>query len=212
MAKETSKNPASAFVPSSFMRARRPHLFSDSSVSTSPVLPRELLEYQLDSLTSRKEEAKFEHFARRLAEKEVCPNLLPQTGPTGGGDSKVDSETYPVAEELALSWYVGLGVGAERERWAFAFSAKADWRQKVRSDIAKIETTKRGYTKAFFVTNQAVPDRERAKLEDSLRSKHHIDVRIFDRTWILDRVFVGKHEKLAVAELQVTALSRREVT
>jgi site-specific recombinase XerC len=35
--------------------------------------------------TSRSQEVKFERFARRLAEREICPNLLPQTGPTGGG-------------------------------------------------------------------------------------------------------------------------------
>jgi hypothetical protein len=46
----------------------------------------------------------FEHFCRRLAEKELCPNLLPHTGPTGGGDSKVDAETYPVAEQVSLRW------------------------------------------------------------------------------------------------------------
>ncbi len=31
-------------------------------------------------------------------EVEICPDLLPQPGPTGDGDSKVNSETYPVAE------------------------------------------------------------------------------------------------------------------
>ena len=79
--------------PSSFMRARRPHLFSDTVAVDRPQLDRDRLEYYLETLTSRKQETAFEHFARRLAEKEICPNLLPQTGPTGGGDSKVDTET-----------------------------------------------------------------------------------------------------------------------
>lgn len=35
----------------------------------------------------------------------ICPNLLPQTDPTGGGDSKVDSETYPVSSEISDKWY-----------------------------------------------------------------------------------------------------------
>lgn len=79
------------------------------------------------------------------------------------------------------------------------------------SDIAKIVGTAREYTKAFFVTNQAVPDRKRAEVEDTLCTKYGIDVRILDRTWILDRVFKGHHEEIAVNELRVTALSRRDV-
>jgi hypothetical protein len=35
----------------------------------------------LDTLTSRSQETIFENFARRLAQCEVCPNLLPHTGP-----------------------------------------------------------------------------------------------------------------------------------
>ncbi len=57
-----------------------------------------------------------------------------------------------------------------------------------------------------------MPDRKRAEVEDTLRTKHGIDVRILDRTWILDRVFEGRHEALAIEELGVTGLSRREVT
>lgn len=199
------------FSPKSFLKVRRPERFSDTVDEEIIELDRSLLEYHLSSLTTRSQESDFERFARRLCECEICPNLLPQTGPTGGGDSKVDSETYPVADDLALAWCVGWGREAARERWAFAFSAKADWPSKVRSDIAKIAETKRGYTKAFFVTNQAVPDRKRAEVEDSLRSEHGIDVRILDRTWILDRVFSGNHEQLAINDLGVTALSRREV-
>jgi hypothetical protein len=92
----------------------------------------------LETLTRRKQEIEFEHFCRRLSEKEICPNLLPQTGSTGGGDSKVDTETYPVSDEISLRWYEGKGREASQERWAFAFSTKKDWRSKVRSDVEKI--------------------------------------------------------------------------
>ena len=68
------------FKPSEYMRARRPELFSDSiTVEEEPLLGREVFEYHLDTLTSRKQEYEFEHFARRLAERELCPNLIPQT-------------------------------------------------------------------------------------------------------------------------------------
>jgi tetratricopeptide (TPR) repeat protein len=126
----------------------------------------------------------------------------------GGGDSKVDSETYPVADRLALTWFTGVGREASSERWAFAFSAKKDWQPKVKSDVSKIEQTNRGYAKAFFITNQVVSDRKRAKVEDELTKKHKLDVRILDRTWILDRVFSNKRENLAIEELGITGLSR----
>src|SRR5215469_9225288 len=93
--------------PSTFMRRRRPYLFSDSKIISAPKLTREVLDHQLETLTNRKEENEFEHLCRRLAEKEICPNLRPQTGPTGGGDAKVDSETYPVSTEIAQRWYEG---------------------------------------------------------------------------------------------------------
>jgi hypothetical protein len=86
-------------------------------------MSREVLEYDLETLTNRKHEIQFEYFCRRLAEKELCPNLLPQTGPTGGGDSQVDTETYPVADSISLHWCQG-EAKANEERWAFAFTAR----------------------------------------------------------------------------------------
>ena len=170
-----------------------------------------MLEYHLDTLTNRSQEVQFEHFARHIAEREICPNLLPQTGPTGGGDSKVDSETYPVADQIALGWYIGIGREAASERWAFAFSAKKKWQEKVRSDVAKIVSTARGYQKILFVSNQFIRDKARAKVEDDLRAKHGLDVRILDRTWILDKVFGNGHEALAIEELGLTTSIRREI-
>ncbi len=90
------------------MRSRHPDLFSDSSLANDYFLTQSVLEYHLDTLTSRKQEYDFENFCRRLSEKEICPNLLPQTGPLGGGDSKVDSENYPVADKIIENWYEGI--------------------------------------------------------------------------------------------------------
>jgi tetratricopeptide (TPR) repeat protein len=199
-----------SFSPREYLKARRPEQFSDTIVDEISILDRSLLEYHLETLTSRGQDKEFEQFARRVAERAICPNLLPQTGPTGGGDSKVDSETYPVADSLSLGWYEGIGREAASERWAFAFSAKKDWRPKLRSDIAKIVETGRGYTKAFFVTNQFVPDRVRAQVEDELRKKHQLDVRVLDRTWILDRVFGDKLEDLAIQTLGISVSTKPE--
>lgn len=171
-----------------------PEQFSDSQIVKKGKLDKGFLDFYLNSLTSRSAEKKFEEFCRRIAENEICPNLLPQTGPTGGGDSKVDSETYPISEYLSDLWVSGNDSGlASNERWAFAFSAKKAWKSKVESDIEKIskveKETHRGYTRIFFISNQYISDKQRAEKEDALRKEYGIDVRILDRTWILDKVF-----------------------
>ncbi|MBH8578235.1 hypothetical protein I8752_35890 [Nostocaceae cyanobacterium CENA369] len=201
---EKRQQPESAtFRPSDFMRARRPYLFSDTQVVGEPLLDRNFLEYHLETLTSRSQEKDFEHFCRRLAEKELCPNLLPQTGPTGGGDSKVDSETYPVSDAVSLRWYEGVGREAASERWAFAVSAKQQWRSKVRSDVQGIVETQRSYTLIYFISSRYIKDKDRANIEDELRKQYNIYVRVLDRTWILDKVFQNKRENLAVETLKI---------
>lgn len=202
---------ASEFSPSKFMRARRPEIFSDSRMVGEIHLPREVFEYHLDTLTSRKQETEFEHFCRRLAEKELCPNLLPQTGPTGGGDSKVDAETYPVADVISLRWYEGAARSADRERWAFAFSAKKKWRPKIQSDVENIVNTGRGYKLIYFITNQFVRDKVRAAVEDELKDKHGVDVRILDRSWITECIYEHGRLEIAVESLSLTGYGQQQL-
>ncbi|MXX90806.1 MAG: hypothetical protein F4Y68_16460 [Boseongicola sp. SB0665_bin_10] len=83
------------------------------------------------------------------------------------------------------------------ERKAFAFSAKKDWRSKIRSDVTAIAGTKRDYDQIICVTNQFVPAKKSADLQDELTKKYGIPVTILDRTWLLDRVF--KHDSMAIA-------------
>jgi hypothetical protein len=137
--------------PITYMRSRHPDLYSDSETIIRPQLTEDILEYRLQTLTNRNQETEFAYFARRLAQKEICPNLRPQTGPVGGGDSKVDSETIPVSSDVADVW-VGTDPVAATERWAFAFSAKKDWKTKAAQDVEKIAGTNRGYTRIYFIT------------------------------------------------------------
>lgn len=172
-------------------RKMHPEQFSDSKIIKKGKLDRDFLDFYFETLTSKSLEKEFENFCRKIAEFEICPNLLPQTGPTGGGDSKVDSETYPVSESISTLWYHGIGNKSATERWAFAISAKKDWKSKVKSDVAKIAKVnneeKRGYSKVFFMSNQYVSDKKRADIEDELRKTYNLDIRILDRTWLLDK-------------------------
>lgn len=193
-----------------FMRARRPQLYSDTMHAEVGEMDRRQFEFHLHSLTSRKEETAFENFARVLSEKELCPNLIPQTGPTGGGDSKVDTETYPVSPAISTLWYEGDPTAAG-ERWGFAVSAKADWKPKVRSDVAKIVATGRPYTLIYFISNQSIKDKDRAEMEDALTREHSVQVRVLDRTWIVDRVVRNRRWDIVLETLQFE-LTRKTVS
>jgi hypothetical protein len=90
-----------------FFKSIHPDQFSDSKIERVGKLDRDFFDFYLETLTSKSKEKEFEDFCRKLVEVVICPNLLPQTGPTGGGDSKVDSETYPVSSEISDKWYFG---------------------------------------------------------------------------------------------------------
>ncbi|MFH1915310.1 MAG: hypothetical protein ABIK45_13675, partial [Pseudomonadota bacterium] len=197
-----STQDADFISPSDFMRARRPELFSDTISSEEEYLDKGQLEYHLSTLTQRQQEFQFEHFCRRLAERELCPNLVPQTGPMGGGDAKVDTETHPVSEELSRRWYEG-DPKAAKERWGFAISAKEKWRPKVKSDVEKIVNTKRGYTLIYFMTNQAVSSKKRADLEDELKAQWGTSVRILDRTWIVEKITQNRRWDVVFSTLEI---------
>jgi len=191
--------------PKELMRKLHPDLFSDSYIDDDLLLPQERFEYCLETLTNHKKEYEFEHFCRELAEREICPNLRIQTGPTGGGDSKVDTETYPVAEKIAEQWWVG-SPSAASDRWAFAFSAKKKWKLKVKADVDNIVSTGRDYALIYFFTNQFAREKDRAKLEDSLSEHTGIPVRIMDRSWIVKKVYENDHLEMAIRTLNIESV------
>ena len=111
----TKQESSQKILPSQFMRELRPEYYSDTKDQVAYLLEQPVLEYHLDSITSRNETNNFEVFCRKLCERTICPNLRPHTGPDGGGDSKADTETYPVPDEIAARFYVGQP-SAGRER------------------------------------------------------------------------------------------------
>ena len=71
-------------TPSEFYRIRRPYNFSDSQTIREVELPKEILAFELEKITTNQKENDFETLCRKLAEKLIAPNLIPQVGPTGG--------------------------------------------------------------------------------------------------------------------------------
>lgn len=188
--------------PREFMKMRRPERFSDTVITKKGNLNRSILEYKLEVITNNNQEQEFQNFCVKLSQLEIAPNLRPQTGPSGGGDSKADSETYPVSDFTRLNFWEGIA-NESGERWAIAISAKKDWINKGRKDAKGIADTSRDYKRIFFITNQFAKDKKRAEVEDNLSNELSIPVTILDRTWILDRVFQNNRQKLTIEELNL---------
>lgn len=184
------------------MRQLRPENYSDTSESTSYQLDQAVFDYHLETITSRNQTHDFEIFCRKLCERTICPNLRPQTGPDGGGDSKADTETLPVADEIMALTYIG-EPNAGREKWAFAFSAKEDWRAKARKDVDGIAKTERGYKRIIFVTSRYAKAKTRATLEQELTTQYGIEVTIHDRSWIIQQIIEFDRKDLAYNYLHV---------
>lgn len=206
----TNKAQEKLVTPSEFMRKLRPELYSDSTVRDQHLLKAEILSYHLDTITERNETHDFELFCRKLCERAICPNLRPATGPEGGGDSKADTETTPVADEISKLYCGAANSGSER--WAFAFSAKKTWADKARSDVAGIIATNRDYKKIFFVTSRAARAKDRARVEQELSEKYGVTVTIHDRSWIIDEVIDKNRRDLAYNYLGIGDMtSEREL-
>ena len=196
--------------PADFYRTRRPEFFSDSEILNEVELPKEVLAFELNNITTNQKENDFEVLCRRLAEKFVSPNLIPQVGPTGGGDGKTDSETYPVSSEISDRWFIPENGWEKNEKWAFAISAKKTWKSKAKSDIDKIVKTDRGYTRVYFMTNQLISSKKKKDAQDEFIKEFNIDVIILDGKWILEKIYNNSLIELVVVCLNMTQAYKKK--
>lgn len=173
----------------SYYRELRPENFSDSRIYYETPLTRELFDIQLTNLSTNKKQSEFERFIIACIERIITPNIKPQTGPDGGGDGKVDAETYKVSKDIYDKWYVSNESAIGDEKWAFAISCKKQWKPKVYSDVEKIIQTNRGYSRILFFTNQYIKSSTRIDTERILSEKYNVYVEIFDASWCINTVF-----------------------
>ena len=185
----------------SFYRAKRPEKFSDSVDAYEMPLTEELFEQQLALLSTKKKQSLFENFVVAVAKRQITPNIKTQTGPDGGGDGKVDAETYCVSDDISDKWFSAEELASGKERWAFAISCKKQWKSKVEHDVENIVGTDRGYTRVLFFTNQLVKASTRLEVEQSLTEKYGVKVEIYDGLWLKNSVFQDKCMDLALEYL-----------
>lgn len=175
--------------PSEYYRRMRPEYFSDSEVIYEVSLTEELFDVQMNLLSTKKLQSDFESFIVDVVMRLITPNIKPQTGPDGGGDGKVDAETYETSGDISDKWYSEEEGATGCEKWAFAISCKKQWKPKVESDVKKIAETNRGYTRVLFFSSQYIKSSVRFDMEKKLSGQYGVRIDIFDRLWCIQAVF-----------------------
>lgn len=191
---------------------RRPEYFSDSEIIYEVKLPKEQLAFELSQISKNQKQDEFENLCRKLADKFIALNLIPQVGPTGGGDGKTDFETYPVSTDISDRWFIPENGWGKDEKWAFAISAKKDWKNKAKSDVKKILGTKREYTLIYFMTNQTPSSKKKKEAQDEFKEEFGIDVIILDGEWIIEKVYNSDLLDLVVDTLNLSDIYKNKKT
>ena len=186
--------------PYQFYRKMRPEYFSDSH--TEKAMGEDMFSFYMSNLSKDMKQNQFEEMTKQMVGKLVTPNLIPSTGPAGGGDGKTDLETFPVDDTISEKWYYADACKGN-EKWAFAISCKEDWTTKIKSDVQKIVGTDRGFTKIYFCTNQRVPSKKRAELYEKYKADYSVDVYILDLNWYKQAVFEGGCYDIAIKTLNL---------
>ena len=190
--------------PFELYRKANPQYFSDSVVTYKSELTKEVFRNEMDKLSKDMKQDLFENFVTSLAHRFITPNIVPQTGPTGGGDGKTDLETHPVADKIAEKWYIADGGCKGSEKWAFAISCMERWKVKVKADVDKIANLGQGFTKIYFCSNRQIRSLDRKVISADLKKKYGLDVIILDQEWFVSRVFEDKCINIAIKELGLT--------
>lgn len=185
-------------------------LFSASSENIF-LLSKEEIEHYLDGLTVGRREYEFEYFCRRLAEREICPDIQTYASFAADGDGKVDVKASLAMGETTKHWWVGTA-RAEPDPWLFVFGVGKRWKIRLKADIDEILSTGFDCGRVYFFTNQLVEVKERLTWEDAFSRYAGISVHIIDRAELADKVYEGNHLELAVTALDIDEIERTATT
>jgi hypothetical protein len=161
-----------------------------------------VIKHFIETLNRDNGGALFEGIASTLAEKEICSNILPSTGPYGGGDKGTDARThrtYLLESGENFRLYSSTDKSPTDKKIVFAFSIQKDWKAKLDKDCEKI-IEKYGLEpdEICFITNQFIKTKAREEKINELQEKYPgVDFEIYDGEWILSRL-KEKHYSLLV--------------
>lgn len=174
-----------------------------------------LIEYTLETLNRDNGGAKFENLATDLAEKEICSNIIPSTGPYGGGDKGVDAKTHSTILTESSGTYrlfQSPVTTPTNKKMIFAYSINKDWKDKLKKDIEKIVITYKLKPKTIaFITNQFIKEKTKAIYLTELKKDYpSIEVEIFDGTWLTLKL-KDKHYSLMVKYFNFSETDNPEI-
>jgi len=160
------------------------------------------IKYFIETLNRENGGATFEKIASGLAEKEICSNILPSTGPYGGGDKGTDArtyETYLTESADIFRLYQSTNKSPTKLKIYFAFSIEKGWKSKFKNDAKKIIVT---YDlkpeKICFITNQFIKSAKREEfLKELIALYPGLKFEIFDGEWVTKKL-AGDHYNLLV--------------
>lgn len=185
--------------PYQLYRKMRPEYFSDSERVRK--MSRDQFKYIMSTISSAMRQDAFEEFTRQCVAKLITPNVVPQSGPTGGGDAKADLITYPVSERVSSLWAVEGGGCTQGEMWAFAVSSVKNWGAKMDSDVKKIAEKYPECTRIYYCTNQTVSSRKRLEKQTKYKQELGIETFILDLNWYTQAVFDQGCYQIAIDSL-----------
>lgn len=84
------------------------------------------------------------------------------------------------------------------------FSAKTNWKPKVKSDVKKIIDTNRGYTKIFFFSNQKISSKNKKEIQDQTKNDYDVELIILDAEWILENVYSNQLLNIVIESLNLS--------
>lgn len=152
-----------------------------------------VVKHFIETLNRENGGARFEQIAASLAEKEICSNILPSTGPFGGGDKGVDLRTHKTFLKDSSSLfrlYSSTPKSTTKKRIIFAFSIQKTWKTKLEKDVEKIVVkNKLKPDEVCFITNQFVKTKDRETEIKALSKKYpKVDFEIYDGEWVTSQL------------------------
>lgn len=161
------------------------------------------IRFALENLSERNGQHEFEHLCRHFARHRVCFNILPATGPVGGGgDQGRDFETF-------RTFIYGLGndkfaAHGENKKLAFACSLqKQPEKSKIRGDVKSIVSGTQRPDVIYFFSSRSVAVAARHKLQSWAKKTHKVELEIVDAEALAEQLAYAEVFWIAARYLSV---------
>lgn len=146
-----------------------------------------LVRFGLATLNEDNGGSRFEFLAAALAERRICSNIVPSSGPSALGDRGMDAKTHETdvrVHPLNFRFWNNQEKNTSDKKIVFAFSIDKSWESKIKGDVKKIKKNLSGTEKICFITNQIIQVKTREDKQKELTDEFGIEVEIFDGTWM----------------------------